>query len=122
MFTQTPIPTPLPTAPVLHPIQDHMGSGPVVNLDAIGDLLRQIKFWVNAPFDHIMHFLLAFCAGLLAYYLTWITLSLAVSALDALRPGGKSLVARLGFSMNLCSWSVALSCAFASHLWWDGLF
>lgn len=120
----TPTPVPLPTAPVLDPIGSTM-TGPVVNLDQLSgtltDIMKGVKFWTNAPFDHVMHFLLASVVGLLAYYLTWTILSLAVSLLAALLPGGKSLPAQLGSSMNRCCWSVALFAAFASHLWWDGL-
>lgn len=114
-----PIPTPLPTAPVLHPIRDVMGDAPVVNID---DTVRSVKYFVNAPFDLAMHFLFSSIVGLLAYYLTSTMSYLAVLALAGLLPSGRFQPARLDSYINLFSWSVALSLGLASHLWWDALF
>jgi hypothetical protein len=95
-----------------------MGDAPVVSLDKT---IGSIKYWLNAPFDLAMQFLLAFSVGLLAYYLTWTILLAVVSALAMLPPSGRFNPARLASYMNLLCWSVALWFAFLSHCWWDGL-
>lgn len=78
-------------------------------------------YYLNAPFDLAMHFLLALVAGLLGYYSTLTILSALNCTLMRRRHGGRSLRMAAGFFTSLLSWLVAFWCALYSHLWWDSM-
>lgn len=89
---------------------------------SIGVAEWQIKYFANAPFEFVMHYLLAFSVGFLAYCSTWIILSNAALPWAERRSGGRFQAAEAAFSTSLLCISVAVCAALFSHLWWDGLF
>ena len=92
------------------------------------DILEGIRRWMtlgewgaNAALDLFLHFVWSSCAGLLAFYLTYLTTRGLYFVLASLLHSPTSPPMRVVRGMVGCSWSAALFFSLAAHMWWDRL-